>query len=124
MIDRKTAPDFKTINKVDVIRAKEHSLSNGVKVYSVVAGSQEITKLEFIFKAGTFFQPNTLISNTTNALIESGTKSYSANQLSDGIDFYGSFLELSADLDFASVKLYSLNKFLEPTLNSTNKVVA
>lgn len=123
MIDRKTAPDFKTINKVDVIRAKEHSLSNGVKVYSVVAGSQEITKLEFIFKAGTFFQPNTLISNTTNALIESGTKSYSANQLSDGIDFYGSFLELSADLDFASVKLYSLNKFLEPTLKYLEEII-
>jgi predicted Zn-dependent peptidase len=123
MLNRALAPEFKTINKIDVIQTKHEKLSNGIGVYSLSAGTQEIVKVEFVFRAGMYHQTKTLIASTTNNLLESGTKSYSADQLSDGIDFYGSFLELQVEQDIASVTLFSLNKYLNESLKFVEELI-
>lgn len=116
MLERSIAPAFRTIDSIDVIRTKHSQLKNGIDFFSLSAGSQEITKIEFIFRAGMYQQSNTLVASTTNTMLESGTRSFTADQLSDGIDFYGSFLELQVEQDFASVTVFSLNKYLTQTL--------
>ncbi len=123
VLDRTLAPAFKTIEKIDVEHVQHRKLDNGISLYSLSAGSQELTKLEFIFKAGMFFQPATLIASTTNTLLESGTRNYTADQLSSGIDFYGSFLEFQVDQDYASITLFSLNKYLEDSLKFVEEVI-
>jgi predicted Zn-dependent peptidase len=123
MIDRQIAPAFKTIDKIDIIRANKQKLNNGIDFFSIDAGSQEITKIEFIFKAGMYFQSAPLIASTANTLIESGTKSFTANEISDGVDFFGSFLELEVGQDFATVTLYSLNKYLDKSLKFIEEVL-
>jgi zinc protease len=116
MLDRTVAPEFKTIDKIDIIKASEQPLDNGIPVYSIDAGDQELTKVEFIFSAGMYFQSRALLASTTNTLLEAGTTKRNALQLSEQIDFYGSFLELEVGQDFASVTLYSLNKYLNESL--------
>jgi len=123
MIDRLHAPAFKTFDKIDVIKANKSKLNNGVDLFTVSAGSQEITRLEFVFKAGMYYQPATLVSSFTNSLMESGTKSYSAHELSDGIDFYGSFLELGVGQDYSGVTLFSLNKYLKDSLKFVQEII-
>lgn len=123
MLNRTIAPTFKTIDRIDVMQVTESRLNNNIPLFTLSAGSQEIVKIEFIFKAGMFYQPKTLIASGTNALLETGTKSYTANQISDGIDFYGSFLELQVDQDFASVTLFSLNKYLDKSLSFLEEVI-
>lgn len=123
MLNRLETPAFKTIDKIDIIKAKKEKLNNGIEFYSINAGSQEITKIEFVFKAGMYYQPAALIASTANTLIESGTKSYTANQISDGIDFFGSFLELEVGQDFAIVTLYSLNKYLDKSLKFVEEIL-
>lgn len=123
MIDRTKAPAFKTIDKVEVAKATPLKLSNGIELFTIDAGSQEIIKLEFIFKAGMYYQPATLIASTTNSLLETGTKSYTANQLSDGIDFYGSFIELGVGQDYACITLFSLNKYLKESLAFVEEII-
>ncbi|MDI1355598.1 MAG: pitrilysin family protein [bacterium] len=116
MLERTIAPAFKTINSIDVIKTKQSQLKNGIDFFSLSAGSQEITKIEFIFRAGMYQQASTLVASTTNTMLESGTRSFTADQLSDGIDFYGSFLELQVEQDFATITVFSLNKYLTQTL--------
>lgn len=123
MLNRTIAPDFKTISNIDVAKANYTKLKNGIKFYSINAGSQELTKLEFIFKAGMYFQPASLIASTTNSLLEFGTKSYTANQISDGVDFFGSFLEFSTGQDYATITLFSLNKYLSQSLKFVEEVL-
>lgn len=123
MINRTEAPAFKTIESIDVIKAKHEKLANGINLYSLSAGSQEIVKIEFIFKAGMYHQPAALIASTTNSLLEAGTKSFNANQISDGIDFFGSFLELQVEQDFAIVTLFSLNKYLNESLRYIEEIL-
>ena len=123
MLNRTLAPEFKTINKIDVIQTDHQKLNNGIPVHSLSAGSQEIVKIEFVFKAGMYHQPKTLIASTTNTMLESGTKSFTADQLSDGIDFYGSFLELQVEQDIATITLFSLNKYLNESLKFIEELI-
>jgi len=123
MLNRAQAPSFKTIDTINIIKANHTKFSNGIDFYSLSAGSQEIVKIEFIFKAGMYHQAASLIASSTNNLLEVGSKSYSANQISDGIDFYGSFLELHVEQDFAIVSLFSLNKYLNESLKFIEELI-
>lgn len=122
-LNRKLAPDFKTIEKIEIPHAFAHTLDNGIKVYTIDSGSQELTKLEFIFKAGMFYQKIPLQASAANNLLETGTKHYSANELSDNIDYYGSFFECAVDQDYASLALYSLNKYLDKSLHYVEDII-
>ena len=123
MIDRKIAPKFKTIEEIHIIKASESHLDNGIPVYNINAGSQELSKVEFIFNAGMYFQERTLLASTANALLEGGTEKYNAMQISENIDFFGSFLELGVGQDFSNVTLYSLNKYLNDSLVFVEEVI-
>lgn len=115
-LNRIQAPEFKTIDRIAVQQAEHFTLDNGIDVYTIDAGSQELTRLEFIFKAGMIYQSAPLIASATGGLIDAGTNKYTANQLSDSIDYFGSFLENSVGQDYASLALFSLNKHLDSTL--------
>src|SRR6201993_230366 len=116
MLNRKQAPEFKTIDSIAIQHAQSFKLDNGIHVYIIDAGSQDLTRIEFIFKAGMYYQDAPLVASAAGALIENGTAKYSANQISDSIDFYGSFFETSVHQDYSSLALFSLNKHLESTL--------
>lgn len=122
-LNRTQAPAFKTIDKIPVQQAVENTLKNGIKVYTINSGSQELTKIEFLFKAGMFYQTKPLIASAANNLLETGTKSFNANQISDGIDFYGSFFECSVDQDYSSLALFSLNKYLDNSLKFVEEII-
>lgn len=122
-LNRKLAPEFKTIDRIDIQHAVENTLDNGIKVYSIDSGSQELTKLEFIFKAGMYYQSQPLLASATNNLLETGTKNYTANELSDKIDFFGSFFECSVEQDFASLALFSLNRYLDKSLHFVEDII-
>lgn len=122
-LDRKTAPEFKTIDKIDIQPAVENTLDNGIKVYTIDSGSQELTKIEFLFKAGMYYQSQPLLASAANNLLETGTKNYTANELSDKIDFFGSFFECSVEQDFASLALFSLNKYLDKSLHYVEDII-
>jgi zinc protease len=121
--DRKTPPEFKTIDKIDIQHAVLNTLDNGIKVYTIDSGSQELTKIEFIFKAGMYYQSQPLVASAANNLLETGTKNYTANELSDNIDFFGSFFECSVEQDFASLALFSLNKYLDKSLHYVEDII-
>ena len=122
-LNRKQAPDFKTIDKIHIQHAVENTLDNGIKVYTIDSGSQELTKIEFLFKAGMYYQSRPLVASAANNLLETGTKNYTANELSDNIDFFGSFFECSVEQDFASLALFSLNKYLDKSLHYVEDII-
>lgn len=123
MLDRATAPAFHAIEEIHIPHVKSDTLSNGIKVYHVNSGSQELVKIEFIFKAGMYYQPQVLVASSTNNLIETGSSKYTADQISEKIDYYGGFLELETGQDFASITLYTLNKYVNETIGIVEDIL-
>jgi zinc protease len=115
-IDRKLQPLTSEIEKIDVAKAKKYTLDNGISVYAVNAGFQDLVKIELIFFNKGFDVTQPLLNSATNRMLADGTSKYTAQQLADHIDYYGSFYETDENYDFTSVMIYSLNKHLEATL--------
>jgi predicted Zn-dependent peptidase len=123
MIDRKIFPAFKTLEKIDMIRASEKRLRNNIPVYAINAGTQEIIKIEFLFAAGMYQQQMPLQATTVNSMLEEGTSKMNAAQIADAVDFYGAFLEVGVEQDHDSIVLYTLNKHLRATLPVVEQVI-
>ncbi len=123
LLDRKTPPQFKTIDQIDIQQIETKQLSNGIPVFCMKAGTQELVKIELIFEAGIWHQDKPLTAVAANSLISEGTSRYSAAQLADSIDFYGAFLEQDAGQDDSSICFYSANKHLANTLPYVEAII-
>jgi zinc protease len=116
VISRNIQPPVKDIGKINVAQAKLTLLDNGIPVYSISAGFQELVKIELLFSNKSFDLKHPLLNSATNRLLSEGTSKYTSQQLADHIDYYGAFYETDENSDYTSVILYTLNKHLAATL--------
>ena len=116
MLDRSTAPSFKEVKKVEFIRTQKHLLKNGIPVFVLNAGEQELVRIEFVFGNAEWDIKKPLLANTVNAMLNDGTTSMTGAQIADTLDFYGAFFQTEHGLDQSVVTLYTLNKYVENTL--------
>jgi zinc protease len=116
ILDRQTMPAIAANTKIEIINAQKTTFSNGVPVYYVDAGTQDVIKAEVIIRAGTREQDIPLTASTANSMLEYGTVKHSAEEIASLLDYYGSFLETSVNHDYALVTLYTLGKHLDEVL--------
>ena len=66
------------------------------------------------------------IANFTNALLDEGTTSQTANEIAENFEKVGAIFSLNTDLDKASINLRTLNdkKFLQPALTNLSEVIS
>src|SRR5215210_2743628 len=78
------------------------SLDNGVPVYAVNAGAEEVLMLELVFYAGNSYESQNLVATATNHLLKNGTSKKTAFQISEHFDYYGAYLSRSCHNEIAS----------------------
>src|SRR3569833_742872 len=115
-IDRKQAPESKGIENINLLKPEHFELNNGSNVYCFNSGDQELVRIEWIFGNQRFNPEKPLLNIAANTLLTEGTNSLTQAQISDKVDFYGSFLQVDYGYDNSTVTLYSLNKHLQHTL--------
>ncbi|HEU5147751.1 MAG TPA: pitrilysin family protein [Chryseosolibacter sp.] len=124
MLDRSVAPPFVKSSSFDLITPEEAQLSNGVHVYFVPGGSQDVLKIEFVFDAGRWFETKVAAAYFTAQLLSKGTPDKTSFDIAQIFDRYGAHLEINPGLDFASVALYALSKNLEPVLQLLMEILS
>lgn len=122
-LNRKKTPEYHQIKEIPIIRAEKHHLSNNVPVYTINAGKLDIIKIEFIFKAGSWFEPMPLVSSATNAMLNEGTANRTSKQIAETFDYYGTFFQLNVDRDTAGIVLFTLKKYLNETLAVVEDII-
>lgn len=115
-IDRTQRPPIKTIDSIDIAKADRYSLPNGLPVYSIQSGTEEILKVDLLFRAGSWFQPKPLVALATSEMLTEGSKKYSSEEIAGWLDYYGAFLKAAANKDAATISLLTLKKYVHPTL--------
>jgi predicted Zn-dependent peptidase len=123
VLNRSKQPEIKPIDKINFFQPEVKRLSNGIPVYQINTGTQDVIRIEFIFNAGNWYQDKHLISHFTNKMLKEGTKKYTSKEIAEKIDYYGAHLESSADMDMAYVSLYSLNKYISHILPILEEVI-
>jgi len=117
MPDRKSPPDFKTSEEIDIKEIQKFLIRDSIPVYILKSGDQDIIKLDFVFNAGKIYHKNSLIPEIVNALIDKGTQMLSSEKISEIFDFYGAYLETETGKHTVSVTLYTLSKYYKETFH-------
>lgn len=116
LLDRSISPDFQEINTLSLPTAQRLDLPNGLPLCVVNVGSQPVIKLELVFEAGTWYEPQHGVSFFTTKMLNEGTQHHTSTQISTFFDEYGAFTEFFHGADRAGITVYGLNKHLPALL--------
>jgi predicted Zn-dependent peptidase len=125
MINRKSAPEIiDAVNMQLQLKPYDHfTLDNGVPVYSIDAGAQEVLSLEWVFYAGNWYEEKNIVAATTNFMLKNGTRHRSAFDINEHFEFHGAYLNRSCHNETAILSLHCLSKHLPQLLPVVAEII-
>jgi predicted Zn-dependent peptidase len=117
-INRKKPPLIKDAVKFDLKLKpyEKYLLNNGVEVYTIDAGAEEVVLVDCVFYAGNWFEKRNLIGASTNFLLKNGTSKRNAFEINEHFEYYGSYLNRTCSNETANVSLHCLTKHIRVLL--------
>ena len=105
------------------VPAESVSLRNGVSLFLINAGTEDVLRMEVVFRAGSIQEYLPLLASSTNMMLTEGSEYHSAAELNAILDFYGIFLNLTAEKDTAGLTVYFLNKHIKKVLELLKEIL-
>ena len=102
---------------------QKFNLDNGVPVYTIDAGAQEVIQVEMVFYAGNWFEQQKSVAAATNYLLKNGTSTKSAFEINEEFEYYGAYCNRSCYNETAVVSLSSLSKQLPSILPVVREMI-
>lgn len=122
-LDRSQAPPLQQVDNLQLIEPLIHQLDNGIPVYEINLGTQDVLKLEIIFVAGRWKELSPLAARATGSLLKEGTPHKTSAQIAEEIDFYGASISTASGLDTAGLTLYCMTRHLEKLLPIVQQIL-
>lgn len=116
MLDRSKSPEIKPFSNLRFDYPDFVTLENGVKLYIVNKGDQDVNRLEVICRGGMFDEAKPLQSFALSSMLIHGSEEYSSSDVAEMLDFTGSYMNAVNHDNFTHVTLNSLNKNLKDIL--------
>lgn len=118
MLDRNIQPSIVDAVSFDLKlrKCEQYQLDNQVQVYSMNAGTQDVLMIEWVFKAGNWFEQKNIVAGTTNFLLKNGTSNKNAYQINDHFEFHGAYLNRTCYNETATITLHCLAKHINELL--------
>lgn len=117
MLDRTIAPAAEPVGHVSIPEFSKRNLENGVPVYFLNSGDQDVLKIDIILDSGVKYETKSGSSFLVSRLLTAGTSNKSASEIATELDYFGAFTETSSGFDSISVSVYCLKKFAKPILS-------
>ena len=89
---------------------QKYILKNGVEVYAVNAGTEEVLQVEWVFEAGNWFEQKPG-GGSYQFLLKNGTTNKTAFEIND-IWYYGAYLNRNCGAEAANITLHYLTKHI------------
>ncbi len=100
---------------VEVAEADVRTLRNGVKIHTLASDDFEVLRVTFVFAAGSSVQQVPFSASAAANLLSEGTRKYTAHEIAERLDYYGSYFDINIDRDVVYVSFCMLSKFFGPT---------
>lgn len=125
MLNRTIAPDIKDAVdfNLQLKKTEQFTLANGISVYSIDAGAQEVTMVEMVFYAGNWYEEQNIVAASTNFLLKNGTSKRSAYEINEHFEYYGAYLNRSCFNETATISLHCLSKHLSNVLPMITELI-
>lgn len=123
MLDRKIEPEIHDFDSLKLPEADCRILPNGVPLYVIDMGDQEVNRIDIMFNAGRYEQSVPLAAEVVNAMLKEGCKGLTSVDIAEKLDFYGAWLQCSATYHNSYITLYSLNRCFGEVLPLLESIV-
>lgn len=123
MVDRSKCPELRSFDDLRFDYPEYITLPNGIKLYVLNYGDQEVNRLELIFKGGSLEEDKPLQSMVLASMLVHGSEEYSSEDVSELLDYNGSHMTACSQEHFTQVVLNSLNQNFENVLPVLKSVV-
>lgn len=125
MLDRKTAPAIHDAIEFDYVLPpiNEVKLSNGIPLYWLNAGVQDVVEVDWIFPAGLWQEHKPSVAHAVSGLLKNGTSKRAAKDIHEALEFYGASLKVYAGNDHGALTLYTLTKHLRALLPIVHEIL-
>lgn len=111
-LNRNIAPVIHSVDHVEYQKPDHYKLNGGSDLYVIKGGEQEVVKLDFTFKAGSWYSKSKLESLMAAAMLSEGTSRLKATDIANTFDFYGAQFNSHSHYDYNYISLFSLKKHL------------
>ena len=124
-INRKKPPVIKDAVELhlELKPYEKYTLRNGVDVYAINAGAEEVMQVEWVYYAGNWYEEQNLVAASANFLLRNGTSKKTAYQINEHFEYYGSYLNRSCYNETATVTLHTLTKHIEALLPVVKEIL-
>lgn len=122
-LNRKRQPGIRLIDRLEFKDPEITHLSNGIPVYIINSGTQDVVKTDIIFRAGSWYESKPLIAKYTHKMLREGSRNLASQQIAETIDYFGAFLDSSNDFDFTSITLYTLSKYFSELIALMEEII-
>jgi len=116
VINRVKGPAIQAVKASTFPAYDKIQLDNGMDLYIVNAGTQDIFKLELVFHGGRRYEAKSGIGRVCAAMIREGFEGMDSESLSEFWDFYGANIMSYSDLDTAGATITSLTRHFKQLL--------
>ena len=123
MIDRSQQPPLHDLDEFLLPTPQCHVLPNGVKLWILDAGDVDVTRIDLVFYGGIHHQSQLLQALFTNRMLREGTSQLTRAQIAEQLDFHGAWVDQYVSFEHSFVSLYTLNKYLAPTISLLAQMV-
>lgn len=125
MPDRKVIPVIKDAidYSISLKQPDIFTLNNGIVVYNINAGAEQVVQLEWVFKAGNWYENKNNVAAASNFLLKNGTSTHTAYEINEYVDFYGAYLNRSCYNETATITLHCLSRHLEHLLPMVREIL-
>lgn len=118
-----TQPPLTIPSAVEIEAAEKRVLPNGMALYTLPANDFEVLRVTFVFRAGPSAQRAPFSASTTANLLAEGTRRFTARELAEQLDYYGSWYDVNLDRDYAYISFATLSKFYRETLEAAAEIL-
>jgi zinc protease len=123
-LDRKQTPVIQAMDNFKVANPEKVILDNGIPLYIVNKGTQDLVRISLIFGAGAWYESKPFIAQASNLMLREGTKNFQSKEIEEKLDFFGAYLETSVESDNSYVSLYALNKHVNELLPLLSEIIS
>ena len=123
MLDRNTCPAIKPFGEIVFPEPEIARLKNGIPLYILRGGDQEVNRMDIIYSAGRFDQKKPLAAELCNLMLKEGAGNLCSQEIAERLDFYGAWLQPSVTTHNSYVTLFSLNRYFGQSLEVVAKMV-
>ena len=108
---------------VYVQQAEQHKAPNGTPIYVINCPEYEVVRLSFVFHAGSVTQLHPFVASATANMLAEGTQHFTAQQIAEQLDYFGSYFDINIDRDYAYITFCALSKFFQQTADVIEEVL-